>query len=293
MRFGVWTSGTAPVPAVIAAMKEAGLELGHILVCDDAQIEPIRLHHKDTQVFDEQTRLPNLLLAHPVDCVVLLSFPHILPAELVQQQLFLNCHNALLPRHRGMHAFTWAIIQGDTKVGYTLHHVEGAIDAGPILAQCSIDVEPDDTINEVFLKGGQLLPLWIPEVLKAYRSGRLSFLPQDEAHATRGRRRTPVDGLIDWNQPARSAHNFIRAQAPPYAPGAFTRCASGEVILALSECEPMTSSGTCPGTIVGSLAEGGFLVQCSDHPIHIKKAWSPNDQGHQLPFHGAPGLIFL
>ena len=45
--------------------------------------------------------------------------------------------------------------------------------------------------------------------------------PLDLAHGSYFGRRRPEDGRIDWQAPAKSVHDLVRAVAPPF-PGAFT-----------------------------------------------------------------------
>jgi len=261
VRFGIWTSGLGPAPAAIAAIRARGLDLAYVRTPE----EPVP--------------------AIPVDWVLLLSYPRLVGREALDLQPMLNCHNALLPRYRGLHAFTWALIHGEERLGYTLHRVEVGADTGAILRQCPFDVTPDEDINDVFRKAGTLLPPWIAESLALFDQGLLAFTPQEESLATRFPRRREEDGLLRWDQSARAVHDFVRAQAPPYAPGAFIPMAGSRLVVArtLLAAEPATRA--LPGTVV-EVAETGFKVQCADMPLQVTSAWILHPDGRREAFTG-------
>ncbi|MFT3874604.1 MAG: phosphoribosylglycinamide formyltransferase [Nocardioides sp.] len=59
----------------------------------------------------------------------------------------LNTHPALLPAFPGMHAPSDALAYGVKASGATLFVVDGGVDSGPIVAQVTVPVEPDDTVE--------------------------------------------------------------------------------------------------------------------------------------------------
>ncbi len=57
----------------------------------------------------------------------------------------LNIHPSLLPEFKGADAVGDAIKAGVKKSGCTVHFVTHEMDAGPIIMQAQVDVEPSDT----------------------------------------------------------------------------------------------------------------------------------------------------
>lgn len=57
----------------------------------------------------------------------------------------INIHPALLPAFPGLHGPRQALAYGVTQAGCTVHLVDTGVDTGPILAQASVPVLPDDT----------------------------------------------------------------------------------------------------------------------------------------------------
>jgi len=61
--------------------------------------------------------------------------------------LLLNIHPALLPKYKGERAVADALEAGETVTGSTIHVATAELDAGPIIAQEKVDIEPDDTVS--------------------------------------------------------------------------------------------------------------------------------------------------
>ena len=57
----------------------------------------------------------------------------------------LNIHPSLLPAFKGLHTHERAIAEGAKTHGATVHFVTAELDGGPIVAQASVPVLPDDT----------------------------------------------------------------------------------------------------------------------------------------------------
>jgi len=98
----------------------------------------------DRAAYGEQ--LVKLLRSHGVDVVVMAGFGTVVPVltEAYAGRV-LNTHPALLPAFPGWHAVRDALAYGVKVTGTTVHVATGEVDAGPILAQEAVPVEPGDT----------------------------------------------------------------------------------------------------------------------------------------------------
>lgn len=133
----------------------------------------------------------------------------------------LNMHGSLLPRYRGRSPVNWAILNGETETGATLHLMTARADAGAIVGREAVSVLPDDVALDVFRKVTGAAERLLDRALPSLIDGTAVAEPQDEMQATTFGGRKPEDGRIVWTQPAAAVHNLVRAVAPPY-PGAFT-----------------------------------------------------------------------
>ncbi len=141
----------------------------------------------------------------------------------------LNLHGSLLPKYRGRAPVNWAILNGETETGVTLHYMVAKPDAGPIVAQERVPIGRDDTALTVSLAvadaAARLLERALPMLAAGPPTGRVMDLSQGSYYG--GRR--PEDGRINWGEPAARVHNLIRAVAPPF-PGAFTELGGRRVV---------------------------------------------------------------
>jgi len=131
-----------------------------------------------------------------------------------------NVHYSLLPRHRGAAPMQWALLDGDSVTGVTTMLLVARMDAGPILLQEEVPIEPRDTtvtLQEKLVPVGAKLLLKTIEGLKA---GTVTPSEQDEAAATYASMLKKADGLIDWTQAARDIERKVRAFTP--WPSAYT-----------------------------------------------------------------------
>ena len=97
--------------------------------------------------------------------------------------LVLNLHNAPLPRYRGVAPVNWALKNGETEHGVTIHVITPGIDDGPIVAQVKFSIYPDiDEVVDVYRRclefGWLLFEQTMPRV------NDIVARPQDESLAT-------------------------------------------------------------------------------------------------------------
>jgi len=81
---------------------------------------------------------------HEPDLVVLAGFMRILAPEVVARFRIVNTHPALLPAFPGAHAVREALAAGVPHTGVTVHWVDEGVDTGPVIAQVSVAILPDD-----------------------------------------------------------------------------------------------------------------------------------------------------
>ncbi|MGJ0482749.1 bifunctional UDP-4-amino-4-deoxy-L-arabinose formyltransferase/UDP-glucuronic acid oxidase ArnA [Pantoea agglomerans] len=180
-----------------------------------------------------------------------------------------NLHGSLLPKYRGRAPLNWALVNGERETGVTLHRMVKRADAGNILAQQTVAIEDQDNALTLHRKLTQAAEQLLNDVLPRLRKGEVSEWPQDESQATRVGRRTAEDGRIDWNQPAETIHNLVRAVTDPW-PGAFAFAGSVKFIVWKSRVHPEQHQ-VKPGTV---LSKQPFLIACGEGALEIQTGQS-------------------
>ena len=93
-----------------------------------------------------------MLVDRAVDVVVLAGYMKQLGSQTLSQfrGRVLNTHPALLPKFGGkgmygLHVHRAVLASGEAKTGASVHVVTEEYDAGPVIAQCEVAVDPADT----------------------------------------------------------------------------------------------------------------------------------------------------
>ncbi|HIJ86704.1 MAG TPA: formyltransferase [Desulfuromonadales bacterium] len=160
----------------------------------------------------------------------------------------LNLHGSYLPRYRGRVPVNWAVINGETETGATLHYMEGKPDAGDIVDQITIPIAFTDTAFDVF---NNLTEAAVEVISRAWPQLLGGTAPRIKMNLDQGSYfggRKPADGAIDWRKSAVQIYNLIRGVTHPY-PGAFTGLDGNRVII--WEAWPVSGNGA-PGRIIAS-----------------------------------------
>lgn len=118
-------------------------------------IETLVLPHGHSPTRDAYDRtLVDALRGRAVNLVCLAGFMRRLGPVFVEAfpNAILNVHPSLLPAFPGVDAQRQAIEHGVRVSGATVHLVSTELDAGPIVLQASVPVEPDDTAETLALR---------------------------------------------------------------------------------------------------------------------------------------------
>lgn len=92
--------------------------------------------------------LSSALDEHDVGTIALAGFMRILSPWFVNEWRgrIVNIHPSLLPKYRGLDTHARAIEAGDAVSGCSVHVVTEELDAGELLGQTEVPIEPGDTI---------------------------------------------------------------------------------------------------------------------------------------------------
>lgn len=124
-----------------ARILELGPRFGLSAVCFETGPYRTRLSP------EAERELASLIRATGARLVVLAGFMRVLKAPFLDcfPRQVINLHPSLLPSFKGLNAIGQALDYGVKITGCTVHWVTPELDAGPILDQEAVRVEPDDT----------------------------------------------------------------------------------------------------------------------------------------------------
>jgi len=212
----------------------------------------------------------NRLRDFNADFFVVVSYGKILPTSILSLPKIysINLHPSLLPKWRGASPIQFALLNGEKQTGVTVACVSEKVDAGDILLQETIALDP--SINAVELepilieKGSRLLRKYFD----VHHQGVVQRKPQEESQATYTRKIKKEDGDIHWSESAFKIHNQIRAFQP--WPGTYTTLHGKRLKMLSSDVIDVAGSQKYqPGEIIQILKEGTMQISTGEGSLQI------------------------
>lgn len=127
---------------------------------------------------DFDAALVEHLRAERVELVCLAGFMRLLTPRFIAAfpQRILNVHPSLLPSFPGLDAQRQAFEYGVRYSGCTVHLVNAELDAGPIVCQSAVPIEPGDTKNVLAARILEQEHRLYPEAIRLFAEERVQVL---------------------------------------------------------------------------------------------------------------------
>ncbi|MBA2452262.1 MAG: methionyl-tRNA formyltransferase [Chloroflexia bacterium] len=216
-------------PPVAAFAVDAGLPL----------LQPESLRDEDVL---------SMLQVTQADLLVVVAYGEILRRNLLELAPggVLNVHPSLLPKYRGAAPIAGAIRNGDSQTGVSIIQLVRKLDAGPMIAQTTVDIDSGDTTGTLGERLSEQAADILPDVCVSWLAGSLTAVEQDDSLATYTREWTKADAEIDWLLPAVTIERLVRAALP--WPVAWTSFDGQRLQVRSASVTP--GAGASPGQIV-------------------------------------------
>ncbi|UCD16705.1 MAG: methionyl-tRNA formyltransferase, partial [Candidatus Zixiibacteriota bacterium] len=161
----------------------------------------------------------------------------------------INLHGSLLPKYRGAAPIQWALINGEQETGLTTFSLKKKIDAGDIIYQEKIAIDPEETYDDLAERMSGAAGRVIEKTLDLIESGDIAPVAQDDSLAMPAPKINPADCRIDWSRDHLALVNFIRGLSS--IPGAFTTFRGKKLkILRARRLMPAPDCDLEPGSIL-------------------------------------------
>jgi methionyl-tRNA formyltransferase len=206
----------------------------------------------------------------------------------------INLHPSLLPKHRGPSPIPAAILAGDAVTAITIQRVGLEMDAGNILCQEELIIEPGETAGELSLRIAPLGAQMLADVVGCIEDGRVQETAQDESAVTYCTLIEKGDGCIDWCTSAVEIERMVRAYNP--WPVAYTTLAGSKLsILKASAYSPPDAPVECEtsGMVVGVDKARGILIQTNHGMLAVEELQLQSRKvlGWKAFLNGSPGFV--
>ncbi len=150
----------------------------------------------------DDAHLAHLRLLKP-DLFLVVSYGQIIPPAYLTATKTLNVHFSRLPKYRGALCVSTAIKNGDAETGITLMEMIEKLDAGPVIAQSRVRIDPEDNTQTLTDKLTQTAIGLLNQKLFQYLGGEITATAQDESLATYTpsyKTRTRQSAYLDWEK---------------------------------------------------------------------------------------------
>lgn len=150
------------------------------------------------------------------DMIVTCAYGQIIPKILLDLPKYgcINVHASLLPKLRGGAPLHRCVINGDSKTGITIMHMDEHMDTGDIISQREVLIDINDNVGTIHdklsLLGKELLLETIPSII----DGTTDRIKQNDNEATYAPVIKREDELLDFNKTTLQLYNQIRGMNP-------------------------------------------------------------------------------
>jgi len=205
------------------------------------------------------------------DLFVVIAYGQILSSKILKipRIMPINAHASYLPFYRGAAPINWAIINGRKETGVSIIKMTEGMDAGPIIKQETIRIEPQDNAISLENKLSTLAAKLLIESILCLQNNRFILSPQDEDKITFAPKLNKTTGLINWEKSATDINNLIKGCLG--WPDAFTYL--GNKILKIFKadiCIELPSFKASPGQIL-ILSKDGIVVATGKGMLRIEE----------------------
>jgi methionyl-tRNA formyltransferase len=261
--FGIYQIGVQALMALCRQGKDIVAVVTKPNTADEQQpVATLAIRHGITVLQPSSPKdadfLTDVRRLHP-DLIIVAGYHKVIPQNILDlpPRGVINVHGSLLPKYRGPCTWKWAVINGESQTGVTIHVMTAELDRGDILVQRAVPIAQDDTGGSLFQKicdaGGELLA----ETIDALERHQIVPKPQNELEATFFGNFTDKDTRICWHNPAERIRDLVRGLNP--RPGAWTtvrkqRLGIGRLVIT------DTLSTHAPGEIVECSPNGLYVA---------------------------------
>ena len=170
-------------------------------------------------------------------------------------------HPALLPFNRGRHPLIWAKVLGLTKSGTSFFFMDEGADTGDLLDQKDFEILFEDTASSIYQKMIDNALKQVESFLPKLQNGSYQRIKQNNSGNT-WRKRSVIDGLIDFRMTSEAICNLVRGLTKPYA-GAHCIFDGAEFKIWEVELEKCDLQNIEPGKVLGLMGNNILVKTCN------------------------------
>lgn len=254
---------------VVAVVTQPDRPVGRKKIMTPSLVKQLAISHNIPVLQAEKvSTLFEQIKTYNCDLIFTCAFGQFVPTNILDLPKYkcVNLHASLLPKLRGGAPIQWAIINQESKTGFTLMYMAKKMDAGNIIKQYEINISPRETYSTLYDKLCALAKDIISKDFDILFNENLKSIEQNETEATFGYNISRDDERIDWKLDAKAIDAKIRGLYS--SPIAYTTW-NNEIIKVHSAEVIKEYPNAIPGTIIG-VSKDGLKVAAGNEVLNIK-----------------------
>ena len=175
-------------------------------------------------------------------------------------------HPSDLPKNRGRHPIIWSLVLGQKKIGSSFFFMNEKADSGKIISKKILKIKKNSNSNLVYKNLSILGRKQIKNILSQFKRKKIYSKNQNTNVGNFWRKRTEVDGKIDWRMDAENINNLVNALSKPY-PGAYFLLKNKKIVVWRSKIINFNIQNLEPGKVIKY--KKNFIIKCGNKALKL------------------------
>ncbi|MBR1730092.1 MAG: hypothetical protein IJ728_11295 [Selenomonadaceae bacterium] len=203
------------------------------------------------------------------DLIFVCGYKKVLKTDLIDKYKFINIHAGILPKWRGYNSNCWAMINGENKVGYSLHRVRPKFDAGEIYKIIDVELEENETYQSARKRLQNKLCDQLENIFFDIVTNNLKAVAQNDNDVVYNCKLRQSDGDIDWNNSTSYIMGLFRVFNGGTGIRLFDKNFRPYEIINMTPANEIANSIGVPGSIVNNYDNGAVLIKTKDTAVKV------------------------
>jgi len=219
------------------------------------------------------------------DYLFTLGWSQIFKADFIGcfSEFIVGTHPSKLPHGRGRAPLPWTILEDLRSSAVSFFKIDTGVDTGKLIFQREFEIPPRTYVKDLYSEVAKQLGLGFHEIYKSIvNNGTITFSTQNEKGVTIRGKRTPSDGLLQFDKRIEDIEKLIRAVAEPY-PGAYCYYKDRKITFWEVEFEEEDKYFGTLGQILQK-NKSGILVQFSNGKLWLNRPGDENGNPVEMKF---------
>jgi len=217
----------------------------------------------------EDEKMINFVKNIKADLGFCIGWSHLFSKKFIKlfNQGIIGFHPSKLPLNKGKHPIIWSLFLGLKDTASSFFLMDAGVDTGVILSQNTIKITRNDDATSLYKKISKSASKQILNFLPKYLSKKIKAKNISKEEGNIWRKRSALDGRIDWRMSYKAIENLVKALQFPY-PGAYCNYSGNSYKVSKIMAGKKTKKNIEPGKVI-KVINGIIHVKCWDRTLCI------------------------